>query len=179
MGGCGGGGEFRPDPDQLLALLMSVDEDLRRMRGQLMASRAARHAVNIVKNRQLWAKMQKWEADVRNRVGMRDNLIRARALFEKATGLTMSGSSYWRGWLDELERLVANAKTGMPVDGLRARVRALVNEAKALNALIPQDGDEAIVSVEVKTAADKRVEDERIAQLELINGEVATHAAVK
>lgn len=137
--------EFTPDPDQLLALLMSVDDDLRHALRDLNAEKARKHRVNKAKNLALWSKMRHRESAVTESWGLRKKLVLARQVFEKVTGLSVS---IW-DFPDKLENMLNAAKHGVEPTQFRAGIHAIVNELSKLIDLVPDTSAQAIARINV------------------------------
>lgn len=126
--------EFKPEPNQLLALLMNYDDRVKAGQRQIDMLKKAKHVHNVAANEKMHARMHKVEALIKDGWTMRGRLRDAKATFERITGIKTAGYS----WLHDLERKLGTAEAGVDVEALRRIDRDLTRLGDYVKALLPE-----------------------------------------
>ena len=129
--------EFTPEPNQLLALLMAVDDKRKRAELEVSRLRSLKHIHNVRANEYMQHRINRVEAYLDAGWQMRQRLQNARDKFCEITGFDKNAS--FHEWTSELERMLLMAKGSAPAHDLRMLQNDLQRALKKVEMLIPPE----------------------------------------
>jgi hypothetical protein len=129
--------EFTPDPNQMLALLMAIDDRLRDANLEINRLKSLKHIHNAKKNAYMKHRLERVEQYIDGTWKVRQGLISARDKFLEITGLP-ADSGRW-DWLNALERRLHMAQGSAPVGDLKIVRNDLKRALDRVTALIPPE----------------------------------------
>ena len=133
--------EFVPDPNQLLALLMAIDDRLRKAQLEISRLRSLKHIHNAKANAFMKHRIDRVEAYLDAGWQMRQRLQNARDKFCEITGFDKSAP--FHEWTSELERRLLMAQGSAPAHDLRMVQTSLQQALKRVEKLLPPEDKSA------------------------------------
>lgn len=127
--------EFKPEPEQMLALLMNYDDRLRDVKAKYEALKKVKHRHNVVRNEAMLKRLERFEAGIQQAAHIRANLRRAAETFKDVTGYDPAD----RNWIYELRRKLEMAHNGVGTDSLKHIRHNLKRMVDYVDALLPEE----------------------------------------
>lgn len=145
--------DFEPNCDQLLALLMSVEQDRKRLLTKLEESRKSKHRHNVKANSRMWQRVYHVETALKDKRSTLNQLREARDVFQRVTGLKMGGYD----WIEKLEARMQGG--GVHLDGVNRFRDAMVYQLNQLCRDLPQIGANPVTGVRLVRKDDRNPEE--------------------